>query len=33
MDQLSKHEVMQRWLAFMSNIMKTADDGAHLVKL
>ena len=32
MDQLPKHELMQQWWSFMSDIMETADDGAPVVK-
>ena len=32
MDQLPKHEVMQQWWAFMSDIMATGDNGAPVVK-
>ena len=32
MDQLPKHELMQRWWSFMSDIMETAVDGTPIVK-
>ena len=32
MEELPKHEVMQRWWSFMGDIMVTLDDGAPVVK-
>ena len=32
MEELPKHEVMQRWWSFMGDIMTTQEDGAPLVK-
>ena len=32
MQELPKHEVMQRWGSFMGDIMATQDDGAPVVK-
>ena len=32
MEDLPKHEVMQRWWSFMGDIMATQDDGAPVVK-
>ena len=32
MEELPKHEVMQRWWSFMGDIMETQDDGAPVVK-
>ena len=32
MEELPKHEVMQRWWSFMGDIMTTQEDGAPIVK-
>ena len=32
MEELPKHEVMQRWWSFMRDIMATQEDGAPVVK-
>tara|TARA_X000000950_G_scaffold152944_1_gene187975 strand:- start:95 stop:412 length:318 start_codon:yes stop_codon:yes gene_type:complete len=32
MEELPKHEVMQRWWSFMGDIMATEDSGAPVVK-
>ncbi|MGA1175717.1 MAG: L-rhamnose mutarotase [bacterium] len=32
MEELPKHEVMQRWWSFMGDIMATQEDGAPVVK-